>query len=155
MIELLSKRPEAKENLLTKALTHLSVCYFLLFSVGLPAQVLIVNPQNPVSELSRNHLRTIFAMRTPQWPDGTSIQVFVFEDNNPLHIAFCKKNLAMFPYQLRQIWDRQVFSGTGIAPIVVKTEQEMQDRVANTVGAIGYITQEAITSSVKALEISP
>tara|TARA_R110002049_G_scaffold269759_1_gene446679 strand:- start:3995 stop:4282 length:288 start_codon:yes stop_codon:yes gene_type:complete len=86
-------------------------------------------------------------MRTTEWPDGSAVQVFVLEDKNNIHIAFCKEILGMFPYQLRRVWDRQVFSGTGTAPTTVKTEEEMRARVAETQGAIGYITANDMDSS--------
>ncbi|NOQ93391.1 MAG: hypothetical protein GQ547_02015 [Methylophaga sp.] len=115
------------------------------------AQVLIVHPANNTTELSRNTLRAIFAMRTPQWPDGSPLQVFVLDDSDSTHTSFCKHILGMFPYQLRRIWDRQVFSGTGTAPITVKTEQEMLERVSTTKGAIGYVLPEKVDDSVKTL----
>jgi len=124
----------------------------LIGSSNTVAQVLIVHPQNQTTQLSRNTLRAMFAMRTPQWADGSPVQVFVLEDSNPVHTSFCKHILGMFPYQLRRVWDRQVFSGTGIAPITVKNEQEMRERVAQTEGSIGYILPENVNSSVKTLD---
>jgi len=91
-------------------------------------------------------------MRTLTWPDGSNIQVFVLDDNDQEHISFCKHILGMLPYQLRRIWDRQVFSGTGIAPILVTSEQEMRERVAQTEGAIGYIKLDMVDPSVKAIK---
>lgn len=123
-----------------KFFKYSALIYCLLFFSNSYAQViLIVQPQNVVTELSRNSLRAIFAMRQTTWPDGSAVQVFVLEDKNNTHIAFCKDILSMFPYQLRRVWDRQVFSGTGSAPTIVKTEQEMLIRVAETQGAIGYM----------------
>lgn len=118
--------------------TTLTFC-LLFFSNSYAQVLLIVQPQNDVTELSRNSLRAIFAMRQTEWPDGTAVKVFVLEDKNNAHIAFCKDILGMFPYQLRRVWDRQVFSGTGTAPTIVKTEQEMLTRIAETRGAIGYM----------------
>jgi len=116
---------------------------------GAYAQVLIVNPENSDIQLTRNSVRAIFAMRTPRWPNGSLIQVFVLEDKDPLHSSFCKEILGMFPYQLRRIWDRQVFSGTGISPITVKSVQEMREQVAQTPGAIGYIDSDLINDTVR------
>lgn len=128
-----------------------ALIYCLLFFSNSYAQViLIVQPQNIATELSRNSLRAIFAMRQTEWPNGSAVQVFVLEDKNNTHIAFCKDILGMFPYQLRRVWDRQVFSGTGTAPTIVKTQQEMLIRVAETEGAIGYMmTNDKDNSSVK------
>jgi hypothetical protein len=83
-------------------------------------------------------LRAAFTMRLREWPDGTPVRVFVLPDQNPLHEKFCREQLAVYPYALRRIWDRLVFTGTGFAPQTVRSEQEMLDRVAQTPGAIGY-----------------
>jgi len=120
-------------------------------TVNANAQILITHPDNNASQLSKNSVRSIFAMRTPHWPDGSPIQVFVLDDQTPIHISFCKHLLGMFPYQLRRVWDRQVFSGTGIAPVTVDTEQEMIEKVASTPGAIGYIMPQNMTSSIKVI----
>lgn len=92
-------------------------------------------------------------MRRRTWPDGTPIQVFVFPDNHPLHHSFCKKVLGIFPHQLRRIWDRSVFSGTGQAPVEVDSMEEMHDQVAKTEGAIGYLDRQTLDDSVKLIEV--
>ena len=131
-----------------KQLRYCFIVGCIFFTPALFAHALIINPQTPHTELSQNSIRAIFAMRTPQWLDGTAVHVFVLADDHPLHTSFCKDTLGMFPYQLRRIWDRQVFSGTGIAPITVDTATEMREKVANTLGAIGYINSEQINNSV-------
>ncbi len=127
----------------------------LLFSPQAMAQTIIVHPEQDNILLSRTSIRAMFAMRIPQWPDGSPVHVFVFEDNHPLHIQFSKSILGMFPYQLRRIWDRQVFSGTGIEPTIVASEQEMLSRVARTKGAIGYVETGSFNDSVRPLGTSP
>ncbi len=99
----------------------------------------IVHPGVAVDRLSRNVLRSIFSMRLSRWSDGSRIQVFVLADTAPLHKQFSKQALGVFPYQLRQIWDRVAFSGIGEAPIRLDTEQDMYTKVAQTPGAIGYV----------------
>ncbi len=124
----------------------------MLWATSAMAQVVIVNSDNPVSQLSRDQLRTLFAMRVSQWANQTPVHVYVLPDNHPLHIDFCKKILELFPYQLRRIWDRQVFSGTGIAPITVKSEQDMIAHIARDKGAIGYIRTIHAQHAIKAIE---
>ncbi|WP_054773383.1 hypothetical protein [Methylogaea oryzae] len=78
-------------------------------------------------------------MRLRTWPNGSAIKVFVLPDNHPAHIAFCKQVLRVFPHEMRNAWDRLVFSGTGQAPIEVATEEEMRAKIAAMPGAIGYL----------------
>jgi ABC-type phosphate transport system substrate-binding protein len=103
--------------------------------------------------LSKSSLRAIFGMRLHAWPNGTPIRVFVLPDEVPLHIAFSKEKLNVFPYQLRAAWDRLVFSGTGQAPETVNSPEEMLAKVASTPGAIGYLTRSKMDGSVNVLQI--
>ena len=80
-------------------------------------------------------------MRNQHWPDGSPIKVFVLHDESPLHKQFAKTNLHVFPYKLRRIWDRNIYSGTGTAPITVDSEEEMMEAIATHAGAIGYANQ--------------
>ncbi len=114
-------------------------------SIGFSAEI-IASPHVKTSTLSLENLQHIFFMRRQEWPDGTAIKVYVLSDNNTLHKEFSKENLGVFPYKLRRLWDRNVFSGTGQAPIVLKDESEMIKVISNSQRAIGYASKEAISN---------
>lgn len=113
-----------------------------LVSVSVHAGGVIVNAGVGEISVSRQFLLSAFAMRTTRWPDGTPIQVFVLPDENPHHIWFVKLSLHIFPYQLRNIWDRAVFSGSGQSPYTVQSEEEMLERIRKVKGAVGYTSKE-------------
>jgi hypothetical protein len=98
----------------------------------------VVHPAQESAALQREQLRAIFMMRLRTWPDGTPIRVFVLRDDDPLHDDFVRQRLGTFPYVLRGMWDRMVYTGTGLAPTVVGTEAELRERVRSTPGAVGY-----------------
>lgn len=106
-------------------------------TVGQAVEV-IAHPSVDLSSLSRSQVRSIFSMRTHSWPDGSPIRVYVLPDNNELHKQFSKRLLTVFPYKLRRIWDRNLFSGTGQIPTTVNDEAEMMRAISTTKGAIGY-----------------
>jgi ABC-type phosphate transport system substrate-binding protein len=89
-------------------------------------------------------LRAMFAMRIREWPDGTPVRVFVLPDNDPTHAQFCRELLGTYPYVMRTVWDRLVYTGTGVAPETVRSEAEMRARVAATKGAVGYVRADQI-----------
>ena len=103
----------------------------------------------PIDTLSSDVLRSIFAMRLNRWPDGTPIRVFVLADKHPMHRQFSKQVLGLFPYQLRQIWDQAVFTGTGEAPSEVVDQKQMLEQLVNTPGAIGYLIGSGQIKGVK------
>lgn len=104
------------------------------------ADSVIVSQDVKEQTLNRNVLLAVFSMRVTRWPDGRPIRVFVLPDRHPLHDLFVKEHLQIFPYQLRNNWDRQVFTGTGSEPEQVDTMEEMYRMVSQTDGAIGYIS---------------
>lgn len=124
-----------------------------LWPCVLSAQDLIVNEASATVGISQNEARLRFTMRLPLWENNLPVKVFVLPDDHPLHRQFAKSVLGLFPYQLRQVWDRQIFSGTGQAPITVATEQEMVERVASTPGGIGYVESASAYSRVRTLEV--
>lgn len=120
---------------------------------GIAAPLVVVNPGVSQQTLSKDALRAIFSMRLRTWPDETPIVVFVLMDQHPLHSAFSKNILNILPYRLRAAWDRLVFSGTGQAPLEVKSREEMRAKVASTPGAIGYLMGDMVDGNVRALQI--
>ena len=99
----------------------------------------IVNNDRSGLTIDRDTLRAIYTTRLRQWPDGRPIRVFVLPDDNPLHDEFCREQLGMYPYVLRDLWNRLEFTGTGLTPTLVRSEEEMRARVKDTPGAIGYV----------------
>jgi len=112
-------------------------------------QQLIVHPGVEQIPEKREIVRSLFTMQLLRWPDGSPVRVFVLPDGNPTHKSFAKKRLGVFPYQLRRAWDRAVFSGTGQAPTEVSDEDEMLERVANTPGAVVYISHGVADDRVR------
>lgn len=124
-----------------------------LFCAGAKAVEVIANRGVAVSSLPLATARAIFGMRQVKWQDGTPIRVFVLPDDHPTHGAVCKERLNLFPYQLRQSWDRLVYSGIAQAPSEVSSEEELMSRVAATPGAIGYVRKVKNNDPVKIINI--
>lgn len=114
---------------------------------------IVVHPDISLNNLTRGVLRAIYSKRLRQWPDGTRVQVHALPDNRPVHDRFCKKQLNIFPHQMRKIWDRIVYSGTGQAPIQVDSEIEMLTTISSTPGAIGYVSSNLVNKTVKAIDV--
>jgi len=119
------------------------VCMVLLLAfLSLPAysSSIIVNASTGTSAMSLSEVRAIFSMRLRRWENGVAVSVFVLKSDSAAHAEFCKTVLNVYPQQLQASWDRIVYSGTGNPPTVVNSEEEMRAIVANTPGAIGYVS---------------
>ncbi|MEW6678877.1 MAG: hypothetical protein AB1421_13230 [Pseudomonadota bacterium] len=137
------------------AISHLiaTVLFALFLSFPAGAVEVIANKSVPLAKISLGSARAVFGMRQVKWPDGSLIRVFVLPDSNPVHGALCKERLNLYPYQLRQSWDRLIFSGMAQAPIEVASEAEMLASVAATPGAIGYLARPPQNEKVKVLNV--
>ncbi|WP_200192443.1 hypothetical protein [Halorhodospira abdelmalekii] len=116
------------------------------------AQVVVVNDALHTEELSQSTLRAIFTVRLQQL-SGERLQVFILEPDHPTHVEFSRNILGVFPYQLRDAWNRATFSGTGSTPTVLTSEAEMLQRIATTPGAIGYISAPTEHPGVRVLSV--
>lgn len=119
----------------------------LLLSIGASHELraqsveIIVNPDIASVQLDRDLLRAVFTMRLRSWPNGPAVRVFVLPDTDPVSDRFYREQLGMYSYVLRSAWDRMVYTGTGLAPTLVHSEEEMRQRVRATPGAIGYVSR--------------
>lgn len=143
-----ARRPRPRRRLLLALMAWLA----LLVSDA-KALEMIANAALECRSLTGNQARLFFIMRLRQCPDGSPVRVFVLPDDHELHAAFAKTVLGLFPYQLRRVWDRQVYSGTGQAPETLRSEREMLERIGTTPGAIGYAARVPDNSGIKLLEV--
>jgi ABC-type phosphate transport system substrate-binding protein len=125
----------------------------LLFSPQAYAINVISNVTADTTSLSVTQLRRIYSMRQVHWQNGTPIVVYVLASKNTLHQTFCKEKLRLFPYQLDRIWQKLTFSGYGVAPIEVATQQALIEAVKSTKGAIGYVENLSEVKDVNVIKI--
>lgn len=123
------------------------------WSNDLYADELLVNTATTDNNISRNKARLYFSQRLTRWPDGTLITLVVLPDNNPLHVNFSKTILGLYPYQLRRVWDRQLFTGTGQAPITVENEQEARKIIEMTPGSLSYVPGDNKNQKIRQIEV--
>lgn len=130
-----------------------AILFLLLFMLSCTgnADEVIVNTSVKQNTISNKVLQSIFNLKLRTWPDGSPITVYVLSDQNPIHNQFCKRALNVYPHQMRRAWNRRVLSGTGKAPIELASETEMQEKVATTLGAIGYIKKTKSSKHVRTL----
>jgi ABC-type phosphate transport system substrate-binding protein len=126
----------------TTALKIVALFFLVSLSIPIHAEVWLLTHSKQQVELSAKQIRAIFSLRQKNWPDGRIIELVVMDDNNDLHKQFCLDALKLFPYQLSRIWERQIYTGTAIAPTIVNSEQQMLDTIKNNPNAIGYTSQE-------------
>jgi ABC-type phosphate transport system substrate-binding protein len=105
----------------------------------------ITHPHVAESSLTKSQLRRIYTMRQLRWSDNSTISVFVLPSQHNIHKRFAKERLQIFPYQLNRIWHKLTYSGLGVAPTIVASQEKLIQAVNKTPGAIGYISDRVVT----------
>lgn len=113
----------------------------------------IVHPSVDGRSINTHTLRNIYTLRQALWPNRQPIVIFVLPDDHPTHLSFAKETLGIYPYRLRQTWDRLSYSGMASAPVKVKDENDMRHRVRTTPGAIGYTSKDTSHDGIKTLKL--
>lgn len=145
-----SSPPLHHRQLWRRALACLFLCWlgshcYAEPALGLPQEVpisadfsLLINNETLDRELSLASLRSIFSMRKRSWDNNQPVTVVVLPSRSKTHQRFCKKVLKIYPFVLQEQWDRQIFSGGGLTPVIAKNEQELMEIIRNNPGSIGY-----------------
>lgn len=114
--------------------------------------MVIANPSVPDSLLSKKDVSNIFLGKKSTWDDGRKI-VFVILKKSKTHDDFLKTYLSKTATQFDTLWKKKMFTGRGIPPKAMNSDQAMVDFVAKTAGAIGYVSPHADIANVKKIEI--
>ena len=114
--------------------------------------VVITNKSVSTTTLTKNDLSKIYLGKKSSWNDGSSIKFVVLTGDT--HAAFLKDYIGKTESQFSTFWKKQVFTGKGSPPKEFNSDQAMVEFVAQTTGAIGYVSSSADVSKVKTITIN-
>ena len=115
--------------------------------------LIICNPSVHTDRLSREGIKDIFTGKVLTWPDNTDIEPITLK-TGPVHVEFVKNFTDKSEAQFLRYWRNMTFTGKGIAPKSMNTEQEVVKFVTETPGAIGYISSSTAPEKTKIVEIT-
>jgi ABC-type phosphate transport system substrate-binding protein len=108
---------------------------------GVQAQefVVIVNPANPVSALTRDEVSKLFLKRTTSWSAGGQVAVVDLAKSSKVREAFSQAVHKRAASAVDSYWQQQVFSGKDVPPPEKGTDADVIAFVKSNPGAIGYV----------------
>ena len=139
--------------------TPLMVICFLVFIIGgIPGKsnadvVIVGNISIAVDSIKTSRLRDIFTGQIINWDDGSGI-ILVTLSNNPVHTEFIKKYTKKTTMQYKLWWRRKVFCGEGLMPVSLSSESKLLKYVAETRGAIGYMSSVPENVDIKIITVA-
>jgi ABC-type phosphate transport system substrate-binding protein len=118
-----------------------------------PVYKVIVNPDNPISEVERQFLRDAYLRKASDWARGELVR--------PIHLAagfavrdrFAHEVLRKTPSQLKNYWNQQIFSGKGVPPPEAASATAVVNYVLANPGAVGYLPVDADPGRAKVVQV--
>jgi len=114
---------------------------------------IVVNPNNPVSSLSRTHLSKFF-LDKGAWEDGAAVAPVDLLPSSPIREGFSHDVLGLpIAAAVDRMRDSAKAAGTNPPPALA-TDREVLAYVRLKPGAIGYVSLAADTSGVKVVAMN-
>jgi len=115
----------------------------------------IVNPNNPVTNLSSSDLRKIFDGEKHSWPSGARIKIVVRAPGSRERLTLLRL-LGISESEYKQYWTAQVFRGEADAePLMVPSFGMVKEAALVFPGAIGLVCAKDLREgmNVKVLKV--
>lgn len=114
--------------------------------------VIIANENVIVDEVDYRTIQRIFYGKKSRWPDDTKI-IPVMLHSGETHTLFVEEVLKKSVTKFIIYWKQALFTGKGIPPKSFDNENELVRYVAETSGAIGFVSSGARLKDVKRIII--
>ncbi len=115
--------------------------------------VLIVNPANPLTEMTLENVKKIYLGKSKFFPGGGKVIPADQPEKTLVREIFYDVMIDKSPAKLRAYWSKRIFTGKGTPPIVKKGDEEMLAWVAEQPMALGYVFRKSVDDSVKILNL--
>ena len=113
----------------------------------------IVAPSNPVDGVDRRFLLEAFLRKTTRWPDGQPLRPVDQPADSPTRRRFSEDALRRPVSGVKEYWLQAIFSGRGVPPPEVDSDDQVVKFVLQTAGAIGYVSADAALGGAKVVSV--
>lgn len=143
-----------KRSVLALSLMILLLAGWTIAAQGTGGYVVIVNADNPISEISKSELSGLMLKKRSKWSNGVSVDPADLDSSSDVRAAFSEDVHGRSVTSIKNYWQRQIFSGRGVPPKELKTDTEMVSHVSADPGAIGYVAPSAsLSDKVKSVRV--
>lgn len=130
------------------------ILFLLVTSNASFAEVaIIVNQQNPTTNISKKDLSNIFKQKQKTWANGGIVEVVNLPKDNPLMEKFAESVLNMSSADLEKYYLKNALSGKGQPPRTAQSTSDVKSIVGANKNAIGLIDSKDADPSVKVLSV--
>ena len=115
--------------------------------------VLIVNPANPLTEMTLKEVKKIYLGKSKFFPGGGKVIPADQPEKSLVRKIFYEVMIGKSASKLKAYWSKRIFTGKGTPPIIKKGDEAMLAWVAEQPMALGYVYRKSVNDSVKVLNL--
>jgi hypothetical protein len=108
-----------------------------------PAFRVIVNSRNPQRAVGREFVAAAFLKKTTIWPGGHTIHPVDQKEYSAARIAFTRQVLGRSVPSVRNYWQQRIFTGRGVPPPELDSDEAIVRYVQKYPWAVGYVSANA------------
>jgi hypothetical protein len=113
----------------------------------------IVDPESSMASATREIIAEAFLKTSTRWPDGETIRPFDHRTDSSVSKAFSDSILKRSVAAVRSYWQQRIFSGRGVPPPELDSDEAVVRYVTEHRGAVGYVSAGAKTGETKVITV--
>ncbi len=137
------------------------VCGLVLLAVSplaagepLPDFRVIAHPTRPETKVSREFLADAFLKNLTRWPKDEAIRPVDQRADSGVRRRFSESVLKRSVQAVKTYWQQRIFSGRGVPPPELDSDEAIVRYVENNQGALGYISGSSAPGRTKVLAVT-
>ncbi|HEC19394.1 MAG TPA: phosphate ABC transporter substrate-binding protein [Gammaproteobacteria bacterium] len=131
----------------------MAVLTFTAIAAHADEVVLIVNPANPLTEMTLKEVKKIYLGKSKFFPGGGKVIPADQPEKSLVRKIFYEVMIGKSASKLKAYWSKRIFTGKGTPPIIKKGDEAMLAWVAEQPLALGYVYRKSVNDSVKVLNL--
>jgi len=118
-----------------------------------PGFRVIVHPENPMSRAERQFLASVFLKEVTRWNDGEALRPVDLKPQTATRRRFSESVLNRSVPAVKSYWQQRIFSGRGVPPPELETDEAVVLYVTKHRGGVGYVSPSAELGKAKVLRL--
>lgn len=126
----------------------LLLCAFASFAM---AEVAVIVNTGNTDEITAEDVQKIYLAKTKTFPNGKTAIPVDQTEGSAVRIEFLSKVIKKDEAQMKSYWTRLIFTGKGVPPNILPSDEQVKDLVSRNVDAIGFINAGSVDDSVRVI----
>lgn len=114
---------------------------------------LIVHPDNTAGSASRGFLSDAFLRNISKWGDGRRILPVDLRADSKVREHFSDRVHGRSVLAIKRYWQQRIFSGSGVPPPELDSDEAVLNYVLQHPGALGYVSADAAIGKARTLAV--